>query len=120
MKSMDLYDHVEAKKAQALQNTYIKAAMKVLARFPDLVLERDPDRPMVRYQPYGPKWSAFPFKYSEPRLPNDPLGPLFKILCTRKGRKSELVEADHEERGIDGTMNRIAEDDEENDEDDDG
>lgn len=92
MKSEQIDDHAKAKVLQEKQNAYIKAAMKVLARFPGLILERhpDPDKPTWRIQLYQPQWSAFPFKANEANLPENPLGKFFELLTT-KPEKSETI-----------------------------
>ena len=119
MKSENIDDHVNATKARALQNAYIKAAMKVLARFPGLILERDPDRPLVRYRLYGPRWSAFPFKCCESGLPGNPLEQLFKALCSNNVNKAKLVDAGHERRNMAVKSDEIDEDDDDEVEEDD-
>ncbi|KAG9586626.1 hypothetical protein KCU77_g5698, partial [Aureobasidium melanogenum] len=87
-------DHAKAKVHAERQNAYIKAATKVLARFPGLILERHPNpaKPMWRIKLHGPKWSAFPFKDNEPMLPDNPLEQLFKKLCSKKVKGGKSLE----------------------------
>ncbi|KAH0281118.1 hypothetical protein KCU91_g484, partial [Aureobasidium melanogenum] len=94
MKSEVIDDHAKAKVHAERQNAYIKAATKVLARFPGLILERhpDPDKPMHRIKLHEPKWSAFPFKDNEPTLPDNPLKQLFKKLCSKKVKGAKSLE----------------------------
>jgi hypothetical protein len=70
-------------KAAALQDAYIKGMMKVLARFPGLILERDEYDDYLRWQLHGPQWSAWPFKCREESSKSNPLAKLSEILCTR-------------------------------------
>ncbi|KAH0015365.1 hypothetical protein KCU78_g8217, partial [Aureobasidium melanogenum] len=94
MKPKPFDDHAKAKIHAERHNAYIKAATKVLARFPGLILERhpDPDKPMHRIKLHVPKWSAFPFKDNEPMLPDNPLKQLFKKLCSKKVQRAKSLE----------------------------
>lgn len=125
MKSEDLDDDSKAKAHADWHNAYIKAATKVLARFPGLILERhpDPDKPMHRIKLHGSKWSAFPFKDNESMLPGNPLEQLFKKLCSKKVKVAKSLE---EGRAISANSDEVDEDeedevdDEDEDYDDDG
>ncbi|KAG9526434.1 hypothetical protein KCU93_g5540, partial [Aureobasidium melanogenum] len=90
MKPEPFDDHGKAKIHADRHNAYIKAATKVLARFPGLILERhpDPNKPMHRIKLHRPKWSTFPFKDNEANSPENPLGKLFELLTT-KPQKSD-------------------------------
>jgi hypothetical protein len=79
----DPFAEVPNKKAAALQDAYIKGMMKVLARFPGLILERDEYDDILRYQLHGAQWSAWPFRFREQSSGNNPLAKLSEILCTK-------------------------------------
>lgn len=72
------------KEAAAMQDAYIKGMMKVLARFPGLILERDDYDDFERSQLYGAQWSAFPFECREESSPSNPLAGLLEMLCMKK------------------------------------
>ncbi|KAH0361158.1 hypothetical protein KCU65_g8883, partial [Aureobasidium melanogenum] len=118
MKSEKIDDHARAKNFQEKQSAYIKAAMKVLARFPGLILERHPDpgKPMVRIQLYQPKWSAFPFKANEADSPENPLGKLFGLLTT-KPEKSETPKKTAKSKASKKSDRKVIESDESDEED---
>lgn len=71
----------KAKIAASLQDDYFKATVKVLARFPGLIMEHDPDDYSKHCQVYS-DYSAFPFLQTEALSPANPLAKLFDMLCT--------------------------------------
>jgi hypothetical protein len=72
----DPFAEIPNKKAAALQDAYIKGMMKVLARFPGLILERDEYDDILRYQLHGAQWSAWPFRCREKSSESNPLAKL--------------------------------------------
>ncbi|KAG9944106.1 hypothetical protein KCU85_g8194, partial [Aureobasidium melanogenum] len=112
MKSERNDDEAKAKTFQEKQTAYIKAATKVLARFPGLILERhpDPDKPTWRIKPHGPKWSTFPFKANEANSPDNPLGKLFELLTT-KPEKSETPKKTAKSKASKKSAEKVTEDD---------
>lgn len=69
--------------ATDLQDDYFRATVKVLARFPGLILERDPDDETKRRQVYS-NFSTSPFLHAEAFSPVNPLAKLFEMLCAKK------------------------------------
>ncbi|CAD0099685.1 unnamed protein product [Aureobasidium mustum] len=110
MRSNSIKDTAGAKKAHQQQSAYIKAAMTVLARFPGLVLERDPQHDELRYQLYGPSWNAFPFWNREARSEETPLDGLFKMLCSKKEGTIKSFEGDQKD-GVAAKSVEVAGDD---------
>jgi hypothetical protein len=74
-------DEAKNKRAAILQNEYLKAIMKVLARFPGLIVERDVNE--NNFQLYK-EWSLWPFRHQEKFSEDSPLAKLFETLCTKK------------------------------------
>jgi hypothetical protein len=89
-------DEALSKSAAALQNDYFKATMKVLARFPGLVMDIDPQDDSMRIQVYD-SYSSYPFKRKEELSASNPLAKLFEVLCTKFA--SKVTEAKSQEDG---------------------
>ncbi|KAH0354431.1 hypothetical protein KCU81_g1501, partial [Aureobasidium melanogenum] len=106
IKSDSFEDLAGAKKAQQQQTAYIKAVMKVLARFPGLIFDRNLHEGEQSNQLYGPTWDAFPFLNREERSEQNPLNDLFKLLCSIKV-------------GTIKSLKKLREDDEDDDDDED-
>ena len=79
----DRFDETKNEDARALQNAYLKATMKILARFPGLIVELDPSDKSKTYQLHG-GWSEWPFLHREKFSESNPLAKLFDMLCTKK------------------------------------
>ena len=69
-------------KAAAKQDSHIGGMMKVSARFPGMIVDRDDYDDCLRRQVY-PEFKAFHSKHREVSSENNPLSELFKLLCTK-------------------------------------
>jgi hypothetical protein len=81
MTPQDYHDGPKNKRAAVLQNEYLKAVMKVLARFPGLIVERDAKENNFQLYKESNPW---PFRHQEKFSENSPLAKLFETLCTKK------------------------------------
>jgi hypothetical protein len=98
--------------ASRIQIKYLKATMKVLARFPGLVRELDnPRNPRgTKHHQLHEDWSAQPFRYKEKSSENNPLAELFKVLCTKETGKVEGAKSQERTDQRDGQDNDENED----------
>ena len=100
----------KVKIAASLQDDYFRATVKVLARFPGLILECDPDDETKRRQVYS-NFSTSPFLHVEAASPANPLAKLFDMLCVKKTPSVREAESKEEAEVREGEAIENDEDD---------
>lgn len=99
------------------QDAHLRAIAKVLARFPGLVVERDPTSEETVIAVNGPGWSKFPFTDREQQKPENPYRDFTRLLNLGNVDTKEYEDGTNKGKWTGSEDNMLGDESEDEDED---